>query len=89
MIFLRTDDDRLGAKTPKGQASPDAALAGDATGYHDTAVVPGTSYRYRISFARGVRPPLTATGVEAGPEPRDSDGDGLTDRRAEQPNKAE
>jgi hypothetical protein len=56
-----------------------ATLAGDATGYHDTAVVPGTSYRYRISFARAGRPPLTATGVETGPEPRDSDGDGLTD----------
>jgi len=66
-------------KTPKGQASPDAVLAGNATSYNDTAVVAGTSYLYRISFARGVRPPLTATGVETGPEPRDSDGDRLTD----------
>jgi fibronectin type 3 domain-containing protein len=56
-----------------------ASLAGSVTGYDDTTVVPGTSYRYRISFSRAGRPPLTAIGAETGPEPRDSDGDGLTD----------
>jgi hypothetical protein len=63
LIFLRTDDDRLGAKNPQKETPKrtgillDATLAGNATGYHDTAVVPGTSYRYRISTTTS-----TATG---------------------------
>lgn len=56
-----------------------AALAGTATGYTDTAVVLGTSYRYRILFERGARPRFTATSEETGPEPKDFDGDQLTD----------
>ena len=56
-----------------------ATLAGNATGYNDTAVVPGTSYRYRISFEQESLPAITRTSNGTGPEPRDSDGDGLND----------
>jgi hypothetical protein len=55
------------------------ALAGNVTGYMDTSVILGTSYRYRILFERSARPQFIATSAETGPEPKDSDGDQLVD----------
>ena len=55
-----------------------ATLAGSVTDFTDTAVVPGTSYRYRAIFALSAGQPVIVTSAETGPEPTDTDGDQLT-----------
>lgn len=55
-----------------------ATLAGSVTSFTDTAVVAGTSYRYRAIFALSAGQPVIVTSAETGPEPTDADSDQLT-----------
>jgi hypothetical protein len=54
-------------------------LDSTATGYADTHVAVGTSYRYRIGFERWAKRPFIATSPDTGPEPKDADNDQLID----------